>query len=144
MTLLSRLKRFVREQVLFAPLHGRRDSRSTSNLTAADLIAGKPEHTLIVAAHPDDDMIAAACLLGRLPKADVLYVTDGAPRDGKGAREAGFADPAGYAEARRQEAAAALALLGPGKVGLIWLAIPDQEARSNLVDLTRRLIDILP
>ena len=37
---------------------------------------------LVIAAHPDDDVIGAGALMARVPRVRVLYVTDGAPRDG--------------------------------------------------------------
>src|SRR3954466_10614255 len=65
---------------------------------------------LLVVAHPDDDILGAGALLARLPWTRIVYVTDGAPRDGRDARGHGFAGPEDYAAARRREALAALAL----------------------------------
>ena len=64
---------------------------------------------MIVAAHPDDDVIGAGALMARIPRVRVVYATDGAPRDGRDARAHGFADVAAYAAARQREARAALA-----------------------------------
>ena len=72
------------------------DSTFEAELAAA--LAGQ-RTLLIVAAHPDDDVLGAGALLTQASKAAVVYVTDGAPRDGADARAHGFADAAAYATA---------------------------------------------
>jgi LmbE family N-acetylglucosaminyl deacetylase len=66
--------------------------------------------TLVIVAHPDDEIVGCGSLLQRVREPLVLFATDGAPRDRffwekYGSREA-------YAARRRQEARAALAELG--------------------------------
>jgi LmbE family N-acetylglucosaminyl deacetylase len=101
------------------------------------------QNLLLVAAHPDDDVLGAGALLGRLPGARIVYVTDGAPRDGRDARAYGFPAPAHYAAARRREALAALALADIHPHQTVWLDVADQEATfalERIVGLLRELI----
>jgi len=98
---------------------------------------------MVIVAHPDDEVIGAGALLGRLSGPLVVHVTDGAPRDLVDARSAGFDTAEGYAAARRREAVRALALL-PSKVPLpAELRVPDQEASRSLVALARRIAHLL-
>ena len=59
--------------------------------------------TLIVAAHPDDEIIGAGAQLPRLSQAYFLHLTDGAPKDMRDASALGFVTREAYAEARRRE-----------------------------------------
>lgn len=94
---------------------------------------------LVVMAHPDDEAIAAGALLARVPRAGVICMTDGAPRRGNFARDAGFDNWMDYAAARRGEAEAALALLGRKIEPMRNLGIADMEAALNLVPAARHL-----
>jgi LmbE family N-acetylglucosaminyl deacetylase len=95
----------------------------------------------IIAAHPDDEVIGSTSVLLRSPAGcRVIHVTDGAPRDMRDARAAGFGSRAEYARARRAELAAALSLsrIDPGLCREIGVA--DQEAVFEIEPLTRRLV----
>lgn len=96
----------------------------------------------VVVAHPDDETIGAGAQLSRLPGVAIVHATDGAPRDGRDARAAGFASPDAYAAARRRELEAAMAFAGIAPGRLWWLGAHDQEASSRLVDLTTRLASL--
>lgn len=66
--------------------------------------------TLVIVAHPDDEIVGCGALLQRVREPLVLFATDGAPRERYfwqkyGSREA-------YARIRREEARAALAEVG--------------------------------
>src|SRR5437868_10604523 len=63
---------------------------------------------VIVVAHADDEAIGAGAQLARWNVQNVIYVTDGAPRNAGDAVTHGFDSVATYAAARRREAEAAL------------------------------------
>ncbi|TCH98116.1 PIG-L family deacetylase [Roseococcus sp. SYP-B2431] len=94
---------------------------------------------LVVAAHPDDEVIGIGAQLPRFHDITLLHVTDGAPRDGGDAAMHGFADTASYAAARREELEAALALAGIPAERALNCGIPDQQAALWLADLTREV-----
>lgn len=108
----------------------------------ADRTAAPPRVALVVA-HPDDETIGAGALLGRLPDAHVVHLTDGAPRDPWFASRAGCADRAAYARLRRAELESALGLAGVGPGRLYALGAIDQEAARELVRLAEALAGFL-
>ena len=89
--------------------------------------------TLVLVAHPDDEVIGFGALMQRMANAIVVYATDGAPYDAYfwqsyGSREA-------YAAVRRREAETALRLVNATPVFLPDYAegpIPDQELFRRL------------
>ena len=91
------------------------------------------DKTLIVVAHPDDEVIAFGALMQRMRDPVVVFATDGAPRDDYfwkdyGSREA-------YAEVRRKEAHKALSIVGARPIFLADLvpgSLVDQELFRNL------------
>jgi N-acetylglucosamine malate deacetylase 2 len=105
----------------------------------------RPLRWVVVAAHPDDETLAAGALMARSRPAAVLLLTDGAPRDlawAPAARRAGL-DRAAYARARREELAAALDLAGVPAERTYFLDAVDQEAAAELPRLARDLADRL-
>ncbi len=98
--------------------------------------------TVIVAAHPDDETIGIGGHLGRFADAVLVHVTDGAPRDLVDARAAGFATREAYAQARRRELEAALAIAGFDRTRTRSVGLVDQEASLNLVELTHTLVGL--
>lgn len=99
---------------------------------------------LLVFAHPDDETIAVGGRLERFRKSRLIIVTDGAPRDGRDAREKGFSSLEDYTSARRTELECAIrhAGLAPERflvqldLGGAAKSIADQEAAWRLAELT--------
>jgi len=89
--------------------------------------------TLVLVAHPDDELVICGGLMQRMERAIVVFATDGAPRIEDFWRQYGSREA--YAQIRRQEAEDALAL---AKAEPIFLAdhveggIADQELFRNL------------
>jgi N-acetylglucosamine malate deacetylase 2 len=93
---------------------------------------------MVVAAHPDDEIVGASSLLRRLSHARFVYVTDGAPQGGADAARHGLCLDE-YRETRRRERAQVFALCGIDTARIIELDCPDQHAAMQLVPLSRRL-----
>jgi LmbE family N-acetylglucosaminyl deacetylase len=94
--------------------------------------------TMVVVAHPDDETVGASSLLPKLKRARFVYVTDGAPRDGRdAARQGGSVTQ--YRDARRRERADVFALCGIAPTRIVDLDCPDQEAALRMAPLAREL-----
>jgi LmbE family N-acetylglucosaminyl deacetylase len=102
-----------------------------------------PGPCLIVAAHPDDEVIGAAALLHRHPSPFVLHVTDGAPRNRQLWPRQVAASRSGYARLREAEATRALALAGVAPARIRRLGLADQEAAHDLPALATALEDLV-
>jgi LmbE family N-acetylglucosaminyl deacetylase len=101
------------------------DVASDTEMAGFDVLLGT---TVILVAHPDDEVIGFGALMQQMQRPVVVFATDGAPHDpyfwkDYGSREA-------YAEVRRQEARAALAVSGAEPIFLsdqVPGGIADQE-----------------
>lgn len=102
---------------------------------------GEPRETyLLVAAHPDDEVVGAGIWLRRRAqhRLYVLHITDGSPRDMIDARRLGFRSRGAYAAARRAELREALARIPIPAQHCLSFTIADQEAYLHLPWLIRR------
>jgi LmbE family N-acetylglucosaminyl deacetylase len=111
-------------------------------------VSGDPEvlatlTSLVVVAHPDDESIGAGSRLQALGNTWVVAVTDGAPQDFECARSRGFETREAYAEARDRELRQALAVAGVPEDHLLKLEIPDGGATLRLVEVCRRIAEII-
>lgn len=98
---------------------------------------------VIVAAHPDDEVIGCASILLRYNgECRIVHVTDGAPRNSHDALAAGCRSREEYARVRRAEVAAALACPGVRPVLLDELGFVDQETSHHLDELIGQLADL--
>lgn len=111
-------------------------------------MGSKPVGVIVVAAHPDDEVVGAAIWLHRHRDSEVhiVHITDGSPRDMQEARAFGFSTREEYAKVRRDELKEALTLVGIPEERCISLAFPDKEAYLHLpalIDQIGRLVDSL-
>jgi LmbE family N-acetylglucosaminyl deacetylase len=89
--------------------------------------------TLVLVAHPDDEVIACGALMQQMEKAIVVFATDGAPADEAFWRQ--YGSRRAYAEVRRREAQLALRIAGATPVFLpdhVEGGIADQELFRHL------------
>ncbi len=86
---------------------------------------------LIVAAHPDDEVLGLGGQFSSFPSPVFVHTTDGAPLIVPGRKE--------YAARRRRELEAALAIGGIPTTSLIQCGAVDQETPFHLSSLTRLL-----
>jgi len=101
--------------------------------SAMDRLQPLLKKTVIVVAHPDDEVIAFGAIMQRMRDAVVVFATDGAPRDDYFWKEYGSREA--YARIRRKEAQQALSVVGARPVFLADLApsgLVDQELFRNL------------
>jgi LmbE family N-acetylglucosaminyl deacetylase len=93
---------------------------------------------LLIAAHPDDEVIGAGSRLAPFPGLIIAHVTDGAPRNMIDAAKHGFCSAQDYARARRVELDRALEVLG-ASAERVELGFPDQGAAWLLTEVVRSL-----
>src|SRR5690349_7621936 len=103
-----------------APLHAHRQRRYSCMPVVVRI--------LVIASHPDDELIGMAVFLSSLRSpCTIIHITDGAPRFGEDACNAGCATWQEYAALRRRELQRALAFAEIPATTLC-LQCPDQRA----------------
>jgi LmbE family N-acetylglucosaminyl deacetylase len=115
------------------------DVRALQNLSQVHGEARLPYSTLVVCAHPDDEVIGVGALLPHLRDVSVLHITDGAPRDVRFRPANLEISREAYASERHAEAVSALALAGIASERIESIGVSDQEASFGLVALVRDL-----
>lgn len=100
-------------------------------------------HCSVIVAHPADEVVGAGCLISKLVDVTVLHITDGAPSDMQDAIAAGFNERDDYAQARRQECLAALAIANVPEDRVVEFALTDHCAANCLADLTKKITTFL-
>jgi len=105
--------------------------------------AASVPRTLLIAAHPDDEIVGAAIRICNTPGIRIVHVTEGSPPNPADAHAAGFDNGQAYAAARREEAFRALALAGVPQEAVMNLYFTDQRVSFELEYLTMRVLALL-
>lgn len=109
----------------------------------AQLLMADPKVALVVAAHPDDETIGAAGLMGRLQRSLVFHLTDGAPHDRRFWTGAEVRTRADYVRIRRDELSRALSLAGIEPGFASSLGVADLEAAMALGAIAQRVASLI-
>ncbi len=96
--------------------------------------------TMIVVAHPDDETLALGGRLARHRESFFVYVTDGAPLDGRDCASHGFSSLNDYRRARQEELMHAFHLAGIPDARRLQLDLPDQRSAWHLEFLISKLL----
>jgi len=103
-----------------------------------------PERCLVVAPHPDDEIIGLFETMTRLLEVgtcvDIVYMTNGAPsKEDYYPNEKGFTNRAEYAEVRKNEAIKVAEHLGIRESNLSFLEFDDVDLCSEIFEATKLL-----
>lgn len=132
-------------------LRGKRTIGNGRYVTVLEILkaATAPQNTpvptpgaMLVFAHPDDEVIAMGARMARFHSAHFVHVTDGAPRNEQDSRAHGFSSLEEYRSARAGELRHALEMAGLRGASYECLGISDQDASLQLLELTRRLLQL--
>jgi LmbE family N-acetylglucosaminyl deacetylase len=106
-------------------------------------VASPEQVALVIAAHPDDEVIGMGAQLAISFQTTILHLTDGAPCNMVDARRLGFPSREDYAAARRKESLRALAEAGIGPDRIVEIGIADQTASYDMAAATRAVSRII-
>lgn len=124
-----------------------RSDTTTRRMTARDALYAfcglrDPQpRTLIIAAHPDDEVIGAGARIAALRDIAIVHTTDGSPADAVDARAAGIPTAGAYAAARQDELQQALAIAGRAGTLAHCLGFADQRCAHALATLAHALLE---
>jgi N-acetylglucosamine malate deacetylase 2 len=114
------------------------------DLATASTIDPRPmPRTMVVVAHPDDEVLALGGRLSRHQESLFVQVTDGAPLDGKDCAACGFSSLEHYRNARKAELTKAFCIAGLCSPNRIQLNVSDQQATFQLDLLTAKLRSLI-
>ena len=88
----------------------------------------------VLVAHPNDEIVAAGCLLKRLQDVRVIHVSNGTPKQPRGEVDVP------YGERRKRDCALALAVAGITEDRIIDLDWCQFEVSTRMVELSRQLL----
>jgi N-acetylglucosamine malate deacetylase 2 len=97
----------------------------------------------LIIAHPNDEIFGSGCLISKLPKVQILHISDGAPRTQAEAVAAGFKTISDYTKARKEECISALELARIGTDQVFELNLPQFTAPLQLVELSTAILAFL-
>jgi len=101
------------------------------------------EKIVVVAAHPDDEVIGMGGHLKYIEQKTIIHITDGAPRNMVDAQSLGFVDRETYARVRREELLSVLKSIGVTGDNAYSLGFVDQESARHMVEITKGLYELL-
>lgn len=118
-----------------------RHLRAVPSMTGSGAWSGA-EHVVVVAPHPDDEVLAVGGTLCRLARAGAT-VSVVAVTDGEASHPGSPVDPLDLAARRRKETGVALDRLGLGGIAITRLGLPDGGLADCEDELTAVLVPLL-